>query len=860
MIDTTRCFFDSLPVHPQPEQMESFTGYLTRLGEANRMGTIGELVITAFPNTSYQPSDAVKMLNDYSTLSFGTLPITAACSENALRATTLLHLGKKFGRLSHPQALGGFFQGSVASHRRYCPLCLAECSRPYYSLVWQFLCIPGCIRHGCHFLEECGHCRHKLPLLPSHPSIVFCPNCREDLRTLMPPLLSVEESQVAVTRTHDITFLITPHQGEEIQERAKFIGMQLAHLRRMRGQSPSQVAVHLQTNRRRIGGLEQGDTRRGVIFRDYIAYVDYLGISLKALYEASLFEQNRSHILEEEWVERVKTAIHKLESLDKPITYRAISEIVGATREHLGNLPRVKALLDAYQMEHQRGKLQRFQQRQKEILEQAQAAIDHLESLGEPITQQAISDFIGLSRTYLREYLRGTPLLQKTVKEDYYDDGTRRVHWRENELVELVQATIQELQSLGEPITRKTVAQKIGMSQPGLYRYASIRELVKEYTRPSQRGQREVELVEQVQTAIKSLTSQGKPIGYQSVSQMIGVSKRILRRHLPVRTVLDETIEHASQGQYAVEVVALVQAAIERLESQGEVVSYQSVSKIVDISQWVLQRQLRVRALLEDAKEKQQSEVEVMARVQAALETLTFSGEPIGYQTVGKTTKLPQKVLIRYRSVRELIEENTNDQQREVEVLVKVHAAIQALESLGESITLRNICKHAHLTTYTLKSYPRVRELLEQFFHAQRDEQAREFQQKEDELVRRVQIAIQMLNSLNKPVTSRNLSEVIGAHYENLKRYPRVKTLLEKVMEDCLQQRGQKKQQRGEELAGQVQTAIQELMALGIPVTQIAISQKVGLSLCALKQYPLVKKIIAPIGEHNRRNRKRSVQ
>ncbi len=382
--------------------------------------------------------------------------------------------------------------------------------------------------------------------------------------------------------------------------------------------------------------------------------------------------------------------------------------------------------------------LQRFQQRQKEVLEQAQA------------------------RMYLREYLRGTPLLKKTVKEDYYDDGTRRVHWRENELVELVQATIQELQSLGEPITRKTVAQKIGMSQPGLYRYASIRELVKEYTKPSQRGQSEVELVEQVQTAIKSLTSQGKPIGYQSVSQMIGVSKRVLRRYLRVRTVLDEAIEQASRGQYEAEVVALVQAAIERLEAEGEVVGYQSVSKLVGISQWVLQRQLRVRALVEDAKEKQQSEVEVMARVRIALETLTFSGEPIGYRTVGKTTKLPQKVLIRYRSVRELIEQNTNDQQREAEVLVKVHAAIQALEVLGESITLRNISKHTHLTAYTLKSYPRVRELLEQFFHAHCDERAREFQHKEDELVRRVQVAIHMLNSLNKPVTSRNLSEMMG--------------------------------------------------------------------------------------------------
>ena len=64
------------------------------------------------------------------------------------------------------------------------------------------------------------------------------------------------------------------------------MGMQLAHLRRMRGQSPSEVTAHLQTNKPRIGAIEQGDTRRGVIFSDYIAYVDYSGISLRALYEA----------------------------------------------------------------------------------------------------------------------------------------------------------------------------------------------------------------------------------------------------------------------------------------------------------------------------------------------------------------------------------------------------------------------------------------------------------------------------------------------------------------------------------------------------------------------------------------------
>jgi TniQ len=858
MVDMAHCFFDVLPVHPQPEPVESFTGYLTRLGEANGMERIGNLVITAFPNTMYQPSDAIKVLSDYSTLSFGALSIAAACSEIALQATTLFHLGKKFGRLSLPETLGRFFQYSFASNRRYCPLCLSEHSRPYYSLIWQFLCIPGCVSHNCHFLEECGYCGYKLPLLPSPPSVTICPICRGDLRTLMPPPLSTEDSKKAVTSTSDIAFLIAPHDGEQSQERVKFIGLQIAHLRRIRGLSSSEAAIHIQTNERRIGAIESGDVQRGVIFSNYIAYADYLGTSLSALYEASLSEQNYSQILEAEWVVRVKTAIQQLESLDKPVSYRAIAKIVGASHEHLGILPYVKAILDTYQIEHQHGKSQRFQQKQEVILEQAQAAIGYLEALGKPITMPSIGDIIGISRPSLRKYLRGTTLLKKIVEEGYYDDGTLKLHRREKELIELVQSTIQKLQSLDEPITKKTVADKIGMSQSGLYQYASIRELVKEYTKPSQRGHREVELVELVQNAIETLRLQGNAIGYQSVSQMTGISKKVLRRYLQVRMMLDETIECVSHEQCEAEkIVTLVQEAIEFLELQEEIIGYQSVSKIVGVSQSVLQHNIRVRLLLENAIEKQQSELWVIKIVKDSFNVIKLSGENIGYKMVGKTTKLSQQVLQRYLSVRNLIEENMNDQQRENKIVENVCEAIKELRDIGEPTTLANICRHVHLTQLMLKSYPRVRELLEQLKQIRHDKSDNEFQQKEDEFVGLLQIAIPMLKSLDKPVTGQSVSEMVGVSYGSLQRYPRAKALLEIAIEDQLHQRSLKKQQREEELVNHVQKAIKELVSLEIPVTQTAISQKVGLSLRALKQYPRVREIMKPSVE--RSNQKSSI-
>ena len=601
----------------------------------------------------------------------------------------------------------------------------------------------------------------------------------------------------------------------------------------MKEQSSSEVALHMQIDKRRVSWIESGATRRGITFSDYIVYPDYLGTSLSALYEASLVSQNRTQIFEEEWVERVQRAIQQLESHALPISYRAVAEIVGVTRAYLRDLPRVRAILDPYQRKHSQSPSQRFQDEQKVIFEQAQAAIGYLEAQGKPITARTMADVTGISRSKLRTYLRGTPLLKKIVGEDdYYNDGTRKVYQREKELIELAQSTIQELQSKGEPITRKVIAKKIGLSQTALYAHAGIRELIKEYTKPVSWGYDEVELVEQVQAALNTLTSQGEAIGYQSVSQMIGISQKVLRSSLRVRMMLDEAIEHASQEQYKAEVVALVQAAIEHLEAQGEIIEYRSVCKIVGISQNVLQRQIQARALFYEARKKQQSEEGVLKRVKIALQTLTLSGTPVGYQTVSETTQLSQSILERYKSVKKLIEDNADPQQREGEVLTKVQKTMKALEALGKPITLSDIKKRTGLTNIMLERYPQVREILAPFIQTRSDE---------NELVSQVQTAIQMLNTQNSSVTIHNLRKMTGVSYKVLTRHPAVITLLEKAREDRLHQR---QQRREEELLIRVKLAIQELVARGVPLTQTAISQEVQLALHGLKQYPQVREIL----------------
>src|SRR5262245_20423143 len=114
-------YFDTLPIHPPPERLESLTGYLTRLAEANGILSIDGLSATCFPERDRR---IARSIADYPPLSFTTLAHVTACSESLLRSTTFYHLGSKFGRSTHPQALSRFLSGSVAQYLRFCPACL----------------------------------------------------------------------------------------------------------------------------------------------------------------------------------------------------------------------------------------------------------------------------------------------------------------------------------------------------------------------------------------------------------------------------------------------------------------------------------------------------------------------------------------------------------------------------------------------------------------------------------------------------------------------------------------------------------------------------------------------------------------
>lgn len=130
---------DLLPIHPHPRELESFTGYLTRLAEANAIRQMNRLnVLTGlFLAEVRSPSDFPVAAG------FRQLPQLTGCSIERLNGTTIYHLLRKFGRTTAaPQRSKQFLDESVAYHLRYCPACLVE--HGYISLLWRFLAIRSC--------------------------------------------------------------------------------------------------------------------------------------------------------------------------------------------------------------------------------------------------------------------------------------------------------------------------------------------------------------------------------------------------------------------------------------------------------------------------------------------------------------------------------------------------------------------------------------------------------------------------------------------------------------------------------------------------------------------------------------------
>src|SRR3989442_1292443 len=206
-VEQERSIWKQLPLHPQPQPLESFSSYIMRLTEANGLKSINELGFLA--KTRWY---RVHTSPDYPSLPYEGLARIAGCTEEALKQMTFQNLAQRIGCPTHPMPLRRFLQGSLAPNLRYCPRCLAEQSSPYYSLIWRFLVVQGCTHHNCVLLDQCGHCGASLPLVTRSPQMAWCLSCQGDLRTCQASPLNAEAVWSTRIQTNDLEMILTSEQ------------------------------------------------------------------------------------------------------------------------------------------------------------------------------------------------------------------------------------------------------------------------------------------------------------------------------------------------------------------------------------------------------------------------------------------------------------------------------------------------------------------------------------------------------------------------------------------------------------------------------------------------------------------------
>jgi hypothetical protein len=268
-----------LPLHPQPQWLESWSSYLIRLAEANGLKAINELAILAGLRGRWK---GVRAFPDfYFAVSSERLAGITGCTPSILRATTFYPLVRHFAcpllRASR------FLQGSLASSLRYCPGCLAEQPIPYYRLSWRFLALSGCHTHGCRLLNACKHCGTPIPCLPSVPQLAHCSACRGDLRTCPTEPLPQQERDQLSTRTKDLEMLLMPAEWAPEITAALVMRGCFTLLRHNKQLTTQEAAFVLNRDEQIILEMEQGRWDKHATFCDYWQYTDLLGCSLSEL-------------------------------------------------------------------------------------------------------------------------------------------------------------------------------------------------------------------------------------------------------------------------------------------------------------------------------------------------------------------------------------------------------------------------------------------------------------------------------------------------------------------------------------------------------------------------------------------------
>jgi hypothetical protein len=166
---------------------------------------------------------------------------------------------------------------------------------------------------------------------------------------------------------------------------------------------------------------------------------------------------------------------------------------------------------------------------------------------------------------------------------------------------------------------------------------------------------------------------------------------------------------------------------------------------------------------------KNRREEELVRLVEQAIEDLRMRGSRVSQQRIADLLGMTRTALMVYPRVKAQLRQIAYSGPPQ-DLLRMVQDAIEQAQALGTSLTHRSISEQIGISLGTLRGNPQVRAILQ---YAQNESR----QQRENELVSRVEHAIAQLLLRGEKPSLPKVSQVVGMNYASLYHRPQIREL-----------------------------------------------------------------------------------
>ncbi len=191
----------------------------------------------------------------------------------------------------------------------------------------------------------------------------------------------------------------------------------------------------------------------------------------------------QSCLAEDELASRVEQAIEFLKSHELRVNQRNICKIVGLNVVKLKSYPKVKAILTKSTEENQQRKVRRSSVREEDLFAAAEIVAQQLLEENQQLTQQTISEKMGMPLTTLYYYPKVISFIRQLVAEKRQQMISTRFQKREEDLVIKVMDAIQQLQQVKMPLSVSAITRIVLLDARSLMRYPRVKAILEPIAR-----------------------------------------------------------------------------------------------------------------------------------------------------------------------------------------------------------------------------------------------------------------------------------------------------------------------------------------------------------------------------------------